>query len=222
MPAWSGAEGPGGFGRMCADVCRSGRGPGACGSGAGQPASPARTPKASTPATPARKVPESRGPLTAGPICRPSGILHHHTARTPECPGKQDREDEAEEFGKGGGKSRSRQESASRIVGNYNEFWYDGNKKVVGTKRTSLIVDPPDGRLPPLTAKHRRRRRPSRGTTRRRTARADARRLGRRLVPADSRCDASRIQFRPPMTPAAYNQNVQIFQTASTWCCSTR
>src|ERR1700757_4047943 len=34
----------------------------------------------------------------------------------------------------------------------YNEFWYDRGNKIVGTKRTSLIVDPPNGRLPPLTA----------------------------------------------------------------------
>src|SRR5262245_34043441 len=33
----------------------------------------------------------------------------------------------------------------------YNEFWYDRGEKVVGTRRTSLIVDPPDGRLPALT-----------------------------------------------------------------------
>src|SRR5262249_20628481 len=32
----------------------------------------------------------------------------------------------------------------------YNEFWYDRGSSVVGSKRTSLIVDPPDGRLPPL------------------------------------------------------------------------
>jgi hypothetical protein len=32
----------------------------------------------------------------------------------------------------------------------YNEFWYDRGNKVVGTKRTSLIVDPPNGRIPPL------------------------------------------------------------------------
>src|ERR1700674_2308914 len=29
----------------------------------------------------------------------------------------------------------------------YNDFWYDRGTKVVGTKRTSLIVDPPDGRV---------------------------------------------------------------------------
>src|SRR5256885_9840099 len=33
----------------------------------------------------------------------------------------------------------------------YNEFWYDRGNKVAGTKRTSLIVDPPDGRLPAWT-----------------------------------------------------------------------
>src|SRR5215475_1011206 len=33
----------------------------------------------------------------------------------------------------------------------YNEFWYERGDKVVGSRRTSLIVDPPNGRLPPLT-----------------------------------------------------------------------
>ena len=33
----------------------------------------------------------------------------------------------------------------------YNEFWYDRGTAVVATRRTSLIIDPPDGRLPPLT-----------------------------------------------------------------------
>src|SRR5262245_21947323 len=33
-------------------------------------------------------------------------------------------------------------------VGAYNDFWFDGGASVVGDRRTSLIVDPPDGRLP--------------------------------------------------------------------------
>ncbi len=33
----------------------------------------------------------------------------------------------------------------------YNEFWYERGNKIIGDKRTSLIVDPPDGRIPPLT-----------------------------------------------------------------------
>jgi hypothetical protein len=35
-------------------------------------------------------------------------------------------------------------------VGGYNDFWLDGGVKVVGDRRTSLIIDPPNGRLPEL------------------------------------------------------------------------
>ena len=33
-------------------------------------------------------------------------------------------------------------------VGAYNQFWMDGGKVVTGDRRTSLIIDPPDGRIP--------------------------------------------------------------------------
>jgi hypothetical protein len=33
----------------------------------------------------------------------------------------------------------------------YNEFWYERGSRIVGSKRTSLIVDPPDGRIPRMT-----------------------------------------------------------------------
>jgi hypothetical protein len=39
---------------------------------------------------------------------------------------------------------------------NYNEFWRDRGTTVVATRRTSLIVDPPDGRVPSLTPEARR------------------------------------------------------------------
>jgi len=32
--------------------------------------------------------------------------------------------------------------------GTYNQFWFDRGTKVVHTRRTSLVVDPPDGRIP--------------------------------------------------------------------------
>src|SRR5436189_6255521 len=35
--------------------------------------------------------------------------------------------------------------------GAYNRFWVDTGTKVVATNRTSLIVEPKDGRVPPLT-----------------------------------------------------------------------
>jgi len=33
----------------------------------------------------------------------------------------------------------------------YNDFWYDRGTKIAKTKRTSLIIDPRDGKIPPLT-----------------------------------------------------------------------
>jgi hypothetical protein len=33
-------------------------------------------------------------------------------------------------------------------VGNYNQFWMDSGERVVSSLRTSLVIDPPDGRVP--------------------------------------------------------------------------
>src|SRR5262249_13814725 len=33
-------------------------------------------------------------------------------------------------------------------VGNYNQFWFDSGTKVVKTKRTSLVIEPKNGRVP--------------------------------------------------------------------------
>ena len=46
----------------------------------------------------------------------------------------------------------ARQEDVDRDLGQaYNDFWWDRATTVVPTLRTSLIVDPPDGKVPPLT-----------------------------------------------------------------------
>src|SRR2546430_12738351 len=39
------------------------------------------------------------------------------------------------------------------LGGSYNEFWFDRGTRVVPTRRTSIVVDPPDGRVPPLDRK---------------------------------------------------------------------
>lgn len=37
------------------------------------------------------------------------------------------------------------------VLNAYNAFWWDSGTKVLKNMRTSIIVDPPDGRIPPLT-----------------------------------------------------------------------
>ena len=99
-------------------------------------------------------------------------------------------------------------EHSCKGTGNYNEFWYDRGKAVAKTRRTSLIVDPPNGKIPQLTAEGEKRM----------EARAAARRT---RGPADSwedlgvgtRCVVG-FNAGPPMMPSPYNNNVQLFQTA--------
>jgi len=88
--------------------------------------------------------------------------------------------------------------------GSYNRFWFDDGSTVVGTRRTSLIVEPPDGRLPEYTPEGRERM----------AARAEAR--GRNAGPEDRDVDERCIlgfNSGPPMLPGAYNNFVQLFQT---------
>ncbi len=90
--------------------------------------------------------------------------------------------------------------------GSYNHTWLDSGTQAVGTRRTSLIVDPPSGRYPAMTA-----------DGEQRTA---ARAAHRRAQPADSWEDFSTydrcilgFNAGPPMNPSAYNNNMQLFQT---------
>ena len=66
----------------------------------------------------------------------------------------------------------------------YNEFWYDRGNKIAGTKRTSLIVDPPDGRLPAMDAGGAEESGPPRGRTAQRPAWTSSRRFVGRPTPA--------------------------------------
>ncbi len=83
-------------------------------------------------------------------------------------------------------------------VGAYNQFWLDQGTDVIADRRTALIVDPPNGRIPPLTPA---------GETRR-----EARRVG--TDSWENRRMGDRCLFASmPMIPDAYNNNVQLFQT---------
>lgn len=100
---------------------------------------------------------------------------------------------------------------AAGNVGGYNNFWLDPGDRVAvvdGQRRSSLIIDPPNGRVPPLTAEAR--------------ARQQA-----RLKQAAGRGQYDHPEYRPlaercllsfgPTTPLVpnyfYNNNIQIVQT---------
>ncbi len=87
----------------------------------------------------------------------------------------------------------------------YNEFWRERGR-VVPNLRTSLIVDPPDGHVPPLTP----------AAQKLVAARAEY----KRLHPGDGPEDRSPIErciagsnAGPPLMPANYNSNYQIVQS---------
>ena len=96
--------------------------------------------------------------------------------------------------------------SAEADVGRaYNDFWWDSGSKIVSTRRTSLITDPPDGRLPALTP----------AGQKKAAERAEARRLhpvdGPENRPLQERCLAW-TTAGPPILPSAYNNNIRIVQ----------
>ena len=107
-------------------------------------------------------------------------------------------------------------ESIGGKIGAYNAFWFDLGTNVVTSLQTSLIVDPPDGRLPPLAD----------GATRQfgsltrdvpgaRPVRYRSGGIG--LAGPEDRALAERclVGFNsgPPMMPSGYNNNMQLFQT---------
>ena len=103
----------------------------------------------------------------------------------------------------------------------YNDAWWDWGSKIAKTRQTSLIVDPPDGRVPPYTPEAQRR------------IAAEERAIQERcehtvcppgnfgtLIPADGPEDRPLMErcilwntSGPPMLPTAYNNNYRIVQT---------
>ena len=102
--------------------------------------------------------------------------------------------------------------------GFYNNFWLDRGTTTVGTRRTSLVVDPANGKMPPLTPEA--------------EAQQAALRAAREGIVTHAPTPggwvedfgSNGLQLRcitgfnsgPPMTPGGYNNNVQIFQTPDT------
>lgn len=93
----------------------------------------------------------------------------------------------------------------------YNQFWADSGTHLIdinGEKRTSIIIDPPDGRLPPVLATAQ-----ARNNERRRKFDAAGVAAGPESRPLGERCLMSfGSSSGPPMLPLMYNNNYQIVQ----------
>jgi hypothetical protein len=85
----------------------------------------------------------------------------------------------------------------------YNEFWRDRGTKVIASRRTSLIVDPPDGRIPALTLEAQSRLAAARDQTAKHPADGPEDRS------AQERCLTRGV----PIVPGNYNNNYQIVQS---------
>jgi hypothetical protein len=90
-------------------------------------------------------------------------------------------------------------------VGNYNEFWRDRGK-LAPDMRTSMIFDPPEGKLPALTPQATKR------VADKRTAARGHEFDGPENRSTDERCISVR-NAGPPMIPTNYNANYQIVQS---------
>jgi hypothetical protein len=118
-------------------------------------------------------------------------------------------EQEAAEYEKRIVRERNRdvrgRDADADVRGAYNELWFDRGSKVVPTRRTSLVVDPSDGRVPPLTPEAQK-------------AAAEREKIARRPpegpedLPPVVRCLVWPT-VGPPLLPTVYNNNYQILQT---------
>src|SRR5579862_7665717 len=100
--------------------------------------------------------------------------------------------------------------AGSAETGGYNNLFIDRGSelaRVDGVKRTSLIIDPPDGKVPPITEQARQAR--ARGFSDRYDSVED-RPLAERCILGFGSTSG------PPMLPVLYNSNYQIVQTPDT------
>jgi len=131
--------------------------------------------------------------------------------------------EEAQEFLRAArerGNRDNRTDDVSDVLNAYNEFWWDSGNALLPNLRTSIVIDPPNGRIPPLTQERRAALDAQRAAV---TARCEqpgcAVANSGAMAPADepqaldlmTRC----ISFGTtvPMLPTAYNNNYQIVQT---------
>jgi len=95
-------------------------------------------------------------------------------------------------------------QSASKGIGTYNTFFREFGTRTVKTLRTSIITEPPDGRIPALT--------PAAAEAKRRRLEGIKNPASAQETGLQDRCLAF-VTAGPPMLPYSYNSNYRIMQT---------
>jgi len=112
-------------------------------------------------------------------------------------------DEEAEEFAQRrvetSDKDRRDGGAAADVERAYNDFWWDFGRRIA--RQPSLVVDPPDGRVPAVLPAAQKRLADRRG----KFDNPEERPLAERCILG--------FNSGPPMVPSAYNNNVQIVQT---------
>jgi hypothetical protein len=118
-------------------------------------------------------------------------------------------DEEAKQFARrvveGRDKDKRSSDPEADVSSAYNDFWWDQGDHLV-ENRTSLVVDPPNGRIPPLTAE-------AKQANGERAAYIKAHPTdGPENRNLSERCLVG-FSSGPPFGPSAYNNNVHLFQT---------
>ena len=101
---------------------------------------------------------------------------------------------------------------ADGTPGFYNNFWLDRGTTAIETRRTSLIVDPSNGRMPPLTEPARRRANSPEAARITGVRRGSLPAATYEDLDAGDRC-IQHAKAGPPLSTGGYNNNMQLFQT---------
>ena len=89
--------------------------------------------------------------FTITPLERPADLADQEFYTSEEAAAVEQRAIEGVEQQNAPSEVRTEPLPAGGNVGAYNSYWTEQGTRVVATGRTSIIVDPPDGRLPDLT-----------------------------------------------------------------------
>jgi hypothetical protein len=95
-----------------------------------------------------------------------------------------------------------------RGTGTYNTFYREFGTRTVKTRRTSIVIEPPDGRIPPLT--------PGAAEIKRRRLERQASFENPEDLGLQDRC-VTFLTAGPPLLPYSYNSNYQIIQTSESF-----